>query len=219
MLNMATLLKRTTTGFLGGIYIRPRITKAQTGAPGANNNQGAEDIVRVTVQRSPNQTSDMVDLIDENGNILASFDASGNTIQSGLVGVKFCISQVTLSTANLEAMHGTPVSILPAPGAGIALVPDYTLFQMKPGATQFTAGGLVTFVYHGTSIDIHGAADGIPAATVNSATGSNNLLSPVQAVIQPPANTGIDITNATAAFATGNGSAVVTIGYYQYTQL
>jgi hypothetical protein len=36
---------------------------------------------------------------------------------------------------------------------------------------------------------------------------------PPTGVIQPPAATGIDITNATAAFATGNGAIVVTVFY------
>jgi len=33
------------------------------------------------------------------------------------------------------------------------------------------------------------------------------------AACQPPAATGIDITNGTAAFATGNGTMVVTVFY------
>jgi hypothetical protein len=125
---------------------------------------------------------------------------------------------VTLTAAQIIAMKTTPVSILAAPAAGIAIVVDSLLFQMKSTATQFTGGGLVTFIYHGTSILVTGSADGVPAATVNSATASNNLLSPVQAVIQPPAATGVDITNATAVFATGTGTAVVTIWYWLYTQ-
>jgi hypothetical protein len=76
----------------------------------------------------------------------------------------------------------------------------------------------VTLQYHGTAILPHGASDGVPATTVKSATGSFSQLSPVQAVIQPPTATGIDITNAGAAFATGTGTAVVTIWYTLVTQ-
>lgn len=215
---MATFGTRLYNTFRGGLWVKPNIHKTETGAPSAANNQGARDMVRAVIQRSPNQTSDMQDWIDENGNILASVDNNGNWAQSGLPGMKFCETQVTLTAAQIIAMKTTPVSILPAPAAGVAIVPDYCAFQMKPGGTQFTGGGLVTFVYHGTGTSIHGSSDGIPAATVNSATASNNLLSPVQAVIQPPAATGVDITNATNPFATGNGTAVVTIGYFLYTQ-
>jgi hypothetical protein len=36
---------------------------------------------------------------------------------------------------------------------------------------------------------------------------------PPTGTIQPPAATGLDILNATAAFATGNGTLVVTVFY------
>ena len=52
-----------------------------------------------------------------------------------------------------------------------------------------------------------------PAATVNSGTGTTNVLAPPSALYQPPTNTGIDITNATGAFTTGTGSLIVTIYY------
>lgn len=118
---------------------------------------------------------------------------------------------VTLSTANITGMNGTPVSILPAPGARMVILVDSIHLQTNPGATQFTGGGAVTLQYHGTTTDPH--SSNIPAATINSATASNNLLPPPTAVVQVPTNTGIDITNATAAFATGNGTAIVTIWY------
>jgi hypothetical protein len=213
---MATFGTRLYSRF-SNLWVTPSKHKTETGAPGASNNFGARDMVRMIIQRTPNQTSDLEDWIDENANILSSIDNNGNWTQSGVPSMKYCITQIALTAAQIAAMRAAPVSILPAPGAGVAIVPDWLTFQMKPGATQFTGGGLVTFIYHGTAINLHGASDGIPAATVNSASGTTNLLSPVQAVIQPPANTGVDITNATAAFATGNGAAVVTIGYFLYT--
>ena len=118
---------------------------------------------------------------------------------------------VTLTAAQILAMYGTPQSILPAPAAGQVLVIDQIIAQMKPGATQFTGGGAVTFQYHGTAIVPHSA--NIPAATITSAAGSENVVPPPTGTIQPPAATGLDITNATAAFATGNGTLVVTVFY------
>ncbi|HZT32776.1 MAG TPA: capsid cement protein [Gemmataceae bacterium] len=118
---------------------------------------------------------------------------------------------VTLTAAQIIAMYGAPVSILPAPAAGQVLVIDQIIAQMKPGATQFTGGGAVSFQYHGTAVVPH--SGNIPAATINSATGSENVVPPPTGTIQPPAATGLDITNATAAFATGNGTLVVTVFY------
>jgi predicted RecA/RadA family phage recombinase len=118
---------------------------------------------------------------------------------------------VTLTAAQILAMNGTPQSILPAPAAGQVLVIDQIIAQMKPGATQFTGGGAVTFQYHGTAVVPH--SGNIPAATIISAAGSENVVPPPTGTIQPPAATGLDITNATAAFATGNGTLVVTVFY------
>jgi hypothetical protein len=39
------------------------------------------------------------------------------------------------------------------------------------------------------------------------------VLPPPTGVIQPPAATGLDITNGTGAFASGNGTVVVTVFY------
>ena len=59
-------------------------------------------------------------------------------------------------------------SILPAPAAGQVLVIDQIIAQMKPGGTQFTGGGAVSFQYHGTGVVPH--SGNIPAATITSAT-------------------------------------------------
>jgi len=118
---------------------------------------------------------------------------------------------VTLTAAQIMAMYGAPVGVLAAPAAGQVLVIDQIIAQMKPGGTQFTGGGAVTFQYHSTAVVPH--SGNIPAATITSAAGSENVVPPPTGTIQPPAATGLDITNATAAFATGNGTLVVTVFY------
>lgn len=118
---------------------------------------------------------------------------------------------VTLTAAQIIAMYGTPQSVLPAPAAGQVLVIDQILVQTKPGGTNFTGGGAVTFQYHGTGVNPH--SGNIPAATITSGTGTENVVPPPTGTIQPPAATGLDITNATGAFATGNGTLVVTVFY------
>lgn len=129
----------------------------------------------------------------------------------GNVSVGRQVVQFTLTTANILAMNGTPVSVLGSPGAGNVIAVNSSFIQFKPGATQFTGGGAITLVYHGGSVNPH--SGNIPAATFTSASASNNLLAPISGTIQPPTNTGIDITNASGAFATGNGSAIVTVDF------
>lgn len=132
------------------------------------------------------------------------------------MGIKYRINdvraeRVLVTAAQILGMFATPVTVVKAPGANKVLLIDSIHLQTLPGATAFAAGGIVTLVYHGGAILAHGGS--IPAATLISATGSNNLLSTGAAVIQPPANTALDITNATQAFTLGNGTAVLTVYY------
>jgi hypothetical protein len=125
---------------------------------------------------------------------------------------------VSLSAAQLIAMNGAPVSIIPAPGAGKAIIVRQVVFEMIAGATPFTGGGVITLVYHGGAVAVH--AGSVPAAVVTGAAGTT-ATELGQAVAANgttvAANTGVDITNATAAFAAGNGTAKVHIWYHIIT--
>lgn len=128
------------------------------------------------------------------------------------------LATVSLTAANLLAMNGTPVSILAAPGAGKALVVDNILFEMTTTSTAFANGGTVNFPYHGGSTNCHSGT--IPAAVVTAGAGtSNTQLGPATGAngTTIPANTGIDITNGTAPFITGTGTAKVQIWYHTVT--
>jgi hypothetical protein len=122
---------------------------------------------------------------------------------------------VTLSAAQLEAMFATPVSILPAPGAGFAIIVKEIEFELIGGSVSFTGGGAITFPYHGSGTASHTGS--IPTSGVNVSPSTTTITELGQlagsngTVI--PANTGVDITNATAAFASGNGTAKVFMEY------
>jgi hypothetical protein len=118
---------------------------------------------------------------------------------------------VPLTSAMILAMGTTPQTILATPGANKALIIYQIVLQTKPSGTAYANGGVTTFVYHGGSITPHGS--NIPAATIISGTGTLNVLPPNPGVIQPPTNTGLDITTASAAFITGTGTGIVTVQY------
>jgi hypothetical protein len=125
----------------------------------------------------------------------------------------FGYATVSLTAANIIAMRTTPVTILAAPGAGKAIIVSAILFEMTTTSTQFTGGGTVNFPYHGGSNCVPGV---ILAAVVTTTAGtSNTLLGPDNSTngLTVPANTGIDITNGSAAFAAGTGTAKVQIWY------
>lgn len=145
---------------------------------------------------------------------LASLKAKVLSIGTSDVEEQFNVANVSLSAANLIAMNGAPVSILPAPGATKVILVDSIVFKMVTTATAFTGGGAVSFVYNGGATSaITGT---IPAAVVTAGAGTSyTAMGPAAAASGTTllANKGIDITNATAAFATGTGTAVVHIKY------
>lgn len=116
-------------------------------------------------------------------------------------------TSVTLSTTNVTGMFGTAVPLIAAPGAGHSIIVTNILFRTVPGATAFTGGGAITIQYHG------GAAltNTIAAAVVTSASVSDTVRDGLD--VTATQNAAIEITNATAAFATGNGSEIVDISY------
>jgi hypothetical protein len=143
---------------------------------------------------------------------LLGVDANNNVVLGS--GDSMSVAVVNLTAANIIAMNATPVSILPAPPTGYALIVDQILFEMTTTSTAFTGGGAVSFVYHGGSVAPH--AGSIPASVVTAAAGSSNTLLGGAVATNGttiPAATGIDITNATAAFAAGTGTAKVKVWY------
>lgn len=132
---------------------------------------------------------------------------------------------VPLTDANIKAMYGAPVSVLAAPGAGLAYAIDRWALNVVVGTDPYTGGGIVDLQYGAT---VHGA--GPFAATTMADTivtagtlGVNKFLQVGTAVnggteinSASAINTAIYISNATGAFVTGgstNGSAVLHIWY------
>lgn len=122
-------------------------------------------------------------------------------------------NSITLSAAQIIAMNGTPVTLIPAPGAGFAIAVDSVVIEVNRTATAFTGGGPVNIVYHGSATAIVA-----PMLAANVTTGgagqvilslANNLTNGATVL----ANTAVDITNGTAAFAAGTGTAKVFLKY------
>ena len=122
---------------------------------------------------------------------------------------------VSLTAAQIDSMYTTPISLIAAPGAGNAIWVSRVVFEMTTTSTAFTGGGAVSFPYHGTSTN--SASSTIPASVVTSATPGTTYTVLGESVTANGttvlANTGVDITNASAVFATGTGSAKIIITY------
>lgn len=120
--------------------------------------------------------------------------------------------QVALSSAQILALNSTPVELVPAQGAGMVISVNRITVKMITTATAYAAGGALEFRYtnaSGTKV----TAD-IAAAVVTAGAGTSyTAVAGVTTSLTELANANIVIDNATQAFTTGTGTAVVSIDY------
>jgi len=125
---------------------------------------------------------------------------------------------VQLAAADLIAMYATPVAIVPAI-AGKAIIVDSMEFDITRSATAFTGGGVIAVQYANTANGAGTATTATIAATVVTGAAGRTItarIPVVQSDIATASITGIGlyISNQTAAFATGTGTAVVRLKYH-----
>lgn len=121
-------------------------------------------------------------------------------------------ASVDLSAAQIIAMNATPVTIIPAPGAGSVVVVDNITFKMTRTSTAFTSGGNVVFEYGTSGTDVTAV---IASTVVTGAAGVvyQNVRG-VEASTAVDANQLIQVTNLTGAFASGTGTATIFIDFH-----
>ena len=125
---------------------------------------------------------------------------------------------VTLTATQINTMFTTPVLLVPAVSNKAIVVLGVELI-MKGTATQFTGGGVVSVQYNstangaGTSVQNSTFASTVvtgATATTFSTRRPTELSAVARASIQ---GIGLFISNATAVFATGTGTADVRVTY------
>lgn len=118
-----------------------------------------------------------------------------------------------LTAANIIAMSAAPVTLIAAPGANKVVIIEDILFKMTRTATAFTGGGALEFRFtDGSGAKV--SADIAAAVVTTGGAGTElNRVAHVVASQTPVANAPIVITNATAPFADGTGTAEVFIKY------
>ena len=128
------------------------------------------------------------------------------------------VVQINLTAAQIIAMYTTAVEVL-AGITGKSIIVDDVVLDLTATATQFTGGGVVGVQYKNTA---NGAGQlvhaDIAAAVVTGATAqvvthrvgadtSSLAIADIQAQ-------GLFISNKTAVFAAGTGTAVLTVRYH-----
>lgn len=125
---------------------------------------------------------------------------------------------VQLTAAQLIAMYATPVALIPAvPGKSIIV--DAFEFIITRTSTAFTGGGVVAPQYDSTANGAGTAATATVAATVVTGAAGKTITARIPVVQSDIAQASIEgiglfLSNATAAFAAGTGTAVARIAYH-----
>lgn len=149
-----------------------------------------------------------VTIVDASGNIQGSAMLA-NSVDTGQLAVAALqYATVNLSSAQILALNGTPITLVAAQGTGTVILVENIEFKMVTTSTQYAAGGNVTFQYSGGNA----VTNNIGAAVITAAAGTSYTIR--QGIdVTAVANTAVTVTNATAAFTTGTGTAVVNIKY------
>lgn len=116
---------------------------------------------------------------------------------------------VPITAAEIIAMFTTPKTLIAAPGLNKTIVVHKVMLRVTRTSTQFTGGGTVVANYATGPV---AAINTIPAANI---TGAAGIIDASRAGIDAAnvENDAIVLTNATAVFATGTGTAVAHIWY------
>lgn len=144
---------------------------------------------------------------------------AANTVDFGQIALDVAASAtVTLSAAQILGMYATPVQLIAAPGAGKLILIDSILWDIAFVSAQYAAGGAIAAQYGNT---VHGggsAASGtLAAASLNGVAASGFLSNAGSAgLLNAPAtveNTAVYLSNATAAFTTGDSTVTLYVRY------
>jgi hypothetical protein len=137
------------------------------------------------------------------------------------------IVQVTLSQSQIQNMFSTPVQVAAAPGGGLAIFVQTCTVNYVAGTAAFSVGGVIVVQYGNTAsgggVTATNGANVAGAGLLNAGTtnkyvvaiGVNNAAGSVGVASSGVINTGIFISNQTAAFNnSGSGATlVVTLEY------
>lgn len=119
---------------------------------------------------------------------------------------------VSITSPQLLGMFNAPVNILPAPGAGKAIIVTNVIFDYVFNTTAYQAGGTIQLFYGAKTAT---ASSALPAAALTAGAGTVTTGASVttQRNAADVANAAITLSNNTAAFTTGDGTAKVTVFY------
>lgn len=128
------------------------------------------------------------------------------------------VAVVDLTAADIIAMYTTPIEVVPAK-TGKAIFVDAVEFDITRTSTAFTGGGVVAVQYDSTANGAGTATHATIAATVVTGSAGETRTFRIPVVLSDVAASAIEgiglyISNQTAAFAAGTGTARLTVHYH-----
>jgi hypothetical protein len=138
---------------------------------------------------------------------------AGKVTAAMLAAGQNSVALVTLSAADIIALHSAPKTLIAAPGSGKAIVVESIDFSMTYNSVQFTGGGVLQAQYNGQTTNILNstvldtsikAASSFAVSIGRASTASGVVLI---------TNKAVELVAAVADFAAGNSTAKVTVNY------
>lgn len=115
-----------------------------------------------------------------------------------------------LTAAQLNSMNTTPITLVPAPGAGKMIIPDEVTFKMTRTATAFTGGGNVQIKHAGGNALVND----FPSTILTTAGAATTIDTHIPIDFVGTENAALQLSNLTANFATGTGTAEIELTYH-----
>jgi hypothetical protein len=121
----------------------------------------------------------------------------------------------TLTSAQILALQTTPVTLIPAPGPGLMIVPETVILRMQGVTAAYTdAGGAVSFNV-GSMTSALGANTIFTGPTNGQRSQQVVAFGGTSTAANPPTNenAAMTISKATNNFAAGSGTCHITVFY------
>lgn len=154
------------------------------------------------------------------GNLVQALDTSGTIVDSGISVANSVLqyASVAITAAQFNGMYAAPFLLIAAPGANRQIIIDQMVLVMTFVSAAYAAGGVVAAQYDNT---VHGAgvlaSASEAAADFTGAVASTTFRFFGSVAVAPfttTVNKGIYLSNATAAFTTGDSTFVAKIWYH-----
>ena len=122
------------------------------------------------------------------------------------------VATTNLSTSQILALNATPVTLIAAPGAGLAIIPLSTFGSLTFVTAQYASAGSVRLKYGAVAAQ---TLTNVTAATLAAASqvGWDDNAGLTGTAVASIANVALSV-DASAAITTGAGSLRVTVSYY-----